>query len=212
MPGPHGRLSLPQHRIVLGVPQSGKTTFARSLVLDARRLVVFDPPGDWEDLPHARIVRPGDLRDRALLRGDKVRLVVQAGRDEAFEVGDEFAYVARACRVVGNMVLVPDEVSLYNRGPGGRALAHLHMNGHKHGIVTVMIAQRMVGIPLDCRATATHVHSFLQDSEEDLATLAEVYDPGCPGFSARVRAWEGGDPPITWRRRPLYGPPRLVAV
>lgn len=219
MPGPHGQLRLPQHRIVLGVPQTGKTRFAYQLVRDARRLVVFDPTGDWADLPHAQHVRPPQLRDLSILRGDKVRVVVWGMRDEEYAVGDEVVFTVRACRAVGGLVLVFDETSLYNTGPPARALASLHMNGHKAGIVTVLVSQRAVGIPLDCRATATHVHCFLQDSEEDLTELRRVYDPGCPGFAERARAWQPYTPPVTWKRRELYprstrGPIRatLVAV
>lgn len=206
---PWGRLRLPQHRIVLGVPQTGKTTFARRLASPAARLVVFDPPGDWEDLRLARVVAPSDLpavlppvvagRHPAMCR-----IVVKAGRDEDYDIGDELVHVVRACKRAEDVLLVCDEVSLYNRGKAARALGHLHMNGHKWGIVTILVSQRAVGIPLDCRATATHVHSFLQDSEEDLTTLREVYDPGCPGFSERVRAWKPGEPPVTWSRRRLY--------
>lgn len=201
---PHGRLRLPQHRIVLGVPQSGKTRFARSIVLDAARLVVFDPAGDWEDLPYARRIYPHELEDRSILRGERLRVVVMAGRDENFDLGDELVYTVRACKEARDLVFVADEVSLYNRGPAARALGHLHMNGHKWGIVSVLVSQRMVGIPLDCRATATHVHSFLQDSEEDLTEIRRVYDPGSPGYSERVRAWQPHTPPITWKRRKLY--------
>ena len=202
-------LDVPQHRIVLGVPQSGKTTFAARLVADARRVVVFDPTGDYETIfPKWRVVSPGELEDRDVLRGEGtyevLRVIVAAGRDEDFDVSEEFVYAVKRIKEAGDLVFVADEVSLYKHGRALGALRSLHMNGHKWGIVTILVSQRAVGIPLDCRATATHCHSFLQDSEDDLDALADQYDPSDPGYSARVRDWEPGEPPVTWERRRLY--------
>lgn len=203
-------LDLPQHRIVLGVPQSGKTTYAARLIARARRVVVFDPTGDYESLfPKWRVVSPPELADRRVLEGEGtyriLRLIVAGGRNEDFDIAEEFVYTVKRCKEAGDLVLVADEVSLYKHGPALGALRSLHMNGHKWGIVTVLVSQRAVGIPLDCRATATHCHSFLQDSEDDLAALEEHYDPSHPGYAAKVRAWQPGEPPVTWERRKLYG-------
>lgn len=194
---------------MIGVPQSGKTTYAWRLATSAPRVVIFDPTGDYEYLaPSAEVVTPAMLEDRRILEGEgelrMIRVIVRAGRDEDFDIADEFVYVVRRCKEAGDLVLICDEVSLYKRGAALRALAGLHMNGHKWGIVTILVSQRAVGIPLDCRATATHVHSMLQDSEEDLAVLADHYDPGHPGYADKVRAWKPGNPPVTWARRRLY--------
>lgn len=202
-------LDLPQHRIVLGVPQSGKTTFAAHLIRHARRVVVFDPTGDYESIfPAWRVVAPGELADRRVLQGEGkyriLRAIVAAGRDEDYDLADEFVYTVKRCKEARDLVLVADEVSLYKSGQALAALRSLHMNGHKWGIVSILVSQRAVGVPLDCRATATHVHSFLQDSEDDLSALSEHYDPSHPGYADAVRAWRPGEPPITWQRRRLY--------
>lgn len=205
MSGPWGpKLGLPEHRLVIGVPQSGKTTFARALASGARRAIYFDPGGDFETLPGATVVDVEHWPPSRFFSERYFRLVVRAGRDDSRDVSDEFVYVARRAREIGNVVLLADEVGDYNRGAAERALKMMHRNGHKQGVVTIFVSQRAVDIPLGCRATATHVHSFLQDSEEDLEVMRAVYDPGEPGFSARVRAWKPGDPPVTWQRRLLY--------
>lgn len=192
------------HIIVLGVPLSGKTTFAERLVRKARRLLVFDPGGDWESMRGAMVVRPADLDALPALKDRWFRVVVQAGRDTGYDVAEEFEYTARMARDAGDLVLVADEVGDYKRGAGERALVAMHRNGHKQGVVTVYVSQRAVDIPLGARATATRVYSFLQDSEDDLAALHESYDPSAPHFSDRVRAWKAGDPPVVWKRRQLY--------
>lgn len=208
MAQPFGRyLDLPQHRVVLGVSQSGKTTFAWALARSARRVVVFDPTGDYEALArHARVVTPPELEDRAILAQNEhpVRVIVRAGRDPEYDISDEFVYVYARCRDARDLVFVADEVSLYKSGKALRALCSLHMNGHKWGIVSILVAQRAVGVPLDCRANCTHVHSFLQESKEDLDELRAQYDPSHPGFGDAVRDWKPGEPPVTWRRRTLY--------
>jgi len=210
MPGVYGPdLGLPEHRIILGVPQSGKTTYAAELVRRALRVCIFDPTGDYEAIfPRWRTVSPAELEDPDILEGEGkyriARVIVQAARDEDFDVADEFVYTVKRCKEARDLVLVADEVSLYKHGQALAALRSLHMNGHKWGIVTILVSQRAVGIPLDCRATATHCHSFLQDSEDDLEALSEQYDPSHPGYAEEVRAWEPGEPPVTWERRALY--------
>ena len=192
------------HRLILGVPQSGKTTYAKKVVSSARRVIYFDPQGDFEDTRGARIVTVEDWPAKSFFDERYFRLVVQAGRNDEFDVSEEFVYVARRVREIGNLVLLADEVGDYNKGKAERALKMLHRNGHKQGIVTVFVSQRAVDIPLGCRATATRVDSFLQDSEEDLDAIRKVYDPGSPGYSERVRAWQPHRPPVTWQRKRLY--------
>jgi hypothetical protein len=198
-------LHLGDHIIVIGVPGSGKTTHTRKLVARAPRVIYFDPAGDFEGVPGATVIDVEHWPVARFFREHYFRLVVRAERSPARNVEDEFVYVSERAREIGTLVLVADEVGDYNRGPAADALKRLHRNGHKRGLVTVLVSQRAVDIPLGCRATATRVESFLQDSEEDLRTMREMFDPSEPEFSSKVRAWKPGTPPVRWQRRRLYG-------
>ncbi len=201
---PHGRLSLPQHWIVTGVPQSGKSTLVRDMVRGVRRLVVFDPKGDYATaLRGSRVLEPADLFDRNHLAGRWLRLVLLAGRRDDLTVAEELIYTQRRCREAGRregLVLVLEELNRYQL-QCVESLSNLHANGHGDGLVTIMVAQRAQWIPRGCRATATNVLSLLQDYQADLDELAEDY--GQP-FADRVRAWVPHSPPVEWSRRPLY--------
>lgn len=206
MSGPWGPLlSCPDHILVIGVPQSGKTTHAKRLAATAPRVVYFDPSGDYEDVRGRTLVTVQRWPGREFTQRTHFRIVVRAGRSPHVDVADEFVYVAERVREIGPVVLLADEVGDYNKGPAERALKGLHRNGHHDGVVTLYVSQRAVDIPLGCRATATEVRSFLQDNEDDLDALRKAYDPGHPGYAAKVRAWEPGQRPVIWRRKKLYG-------
>jgi len=193
------------HRLVIGVPGSGKSYYAIRLVAKAHRVIYFDTTGELEEeVRHATVCDVEHWPSAKVTREPYFRIVVRAEQSHERDVGDEFVYVAQRARDIGDLVLYADEVGDYNRGPAERALKMMHRNGHKQGVVTVFVSQRAVDIPLGCRATATRVDSFLQDSEDDLKALREVYDPGSPGFAERVRAWQPKQPPITWERKQLY--------
>jgi hypothetical protein len=200
---PWGRLQPPDHVVVLGVPQSGKTTFARRYLAAADRGIVFDPGHDYTGIPGVTVARPEKWPRPAFFAQDTWKIVVPGPVGDG-DVVEEFCYVVSRAREIRNLLLVCDEVGDYSVGAGARALRNLHRNGHKQGIVTVLVSQRAVDIPLGARATATKVLSLLQDSEQDLEALHEVYDPSCPGFSDRVREWQPGEPPVVWERKPLW--------
>ncbi len=209
MPGVYGpELANGDHRLVIGVPGAGKTYFARKLVSRAHRVIYFDPTGEYEAVRRAIIVDPPDIPVEGLRTEKFFRLVVKAGRSDERDVNEEFVFVAQCARAITRCVLLADEVGDYNRGRAETSLKRLHRNGHKQGVVTIFVSQRAVDIPLGCRATATRVDSFLQDNEDDLRALHEIYDPGSPGFADRARAWDAYDPPVTWQRRSLYNKDR----
>lgn len=205
MSGVYGpELERGDHRLVIGVPGSGKTYYAVRLVAKARRVIYFDPAGEFEGVRGAIVCDVDTWPSSEVTQQSHFRVVVRAEQSGERDVGDEFVYTAQRARAIGDCVLLADEVGDYNRGPAERALKMMHRNGHKQGVVTVFVSQRAVDIPLGCRATATHVASFLQDNEQDIDALRDVYDPGSPGFSERVRRWKPYQPPVTWERKKLY--------
>jgi hypothetical protein len=202
---PYGQLKLGQHWCVMGKPGTGKTTLVQKLVRPARRLVVFDPKGDWSRYPGALTTLPGELRNRELLEPRFLRLVVLAGRSDDFTVAEEFTYAQRrlreGSRAYGGVVLVLEELNRYQQG-AVEGLSNLHANGHGDGLVTVMVAQRAAWIPRGCRATASDVLSLLQDDEDDLQELEKDYGAD---FAERARSWQPHSPPAEWHQAPLWG-------
>jgi hypothetical protein len=201
---PYGQsLRRGEHRIILGVPGSGKSTLARELVSTARRVVYFDPHGDYADIRGATLIEPANLTQEHLAQ-KYCRIVCLAERSDDYDVADEYVFVARHCREArgyGGLVFVCDEVGDYNSGRAQRALRSLFRNGHKDGIVTILVSQRAVDIPLGCRATATSVTSLLQDSAQDYDTLCEQYGQE---FADKARNWKPGDRPAVWERVELW--------
>lgn len=203
MPQPFGDLHVRAHELYLGVPGSGKTTLAKARVASARRVVFFDPAGDYET--EGEVVYPAELEERphTLLGGAFARVVVRAGRDEARDVAEEFEAVASACRRVacaGGLLLVADEVGDYSLR-AAETLTRLHRNGHHDGVASVLVSQCAVDIPLTCRRTATRVVSLLQVASADLDALEREYGPD---FATRVREWRPGSPPAVWELPTLY--------
>jgi hypothetical protein len=199
-----------EHIIIVGVPGSGKSTWARRLVAAQSRVIYFDVAGDYENLglgygSTSRIAKcyvpnfPGDD-----FFSDRFKLTVLAERLDWQDVRNEFIATVRLAKRVKNLTLLADEVGDYKTGPSEQALKALHRNGHKDGIISVLVSQRFVDIPLGCRATATAVYSFLQDNADDLQALHEQFDTLSPGFAERVRNWKPGEPPVAWQRIELY--------
>jgi hypothetical protein len=196
------RLYLTEHVIVLGVPQSGKTYFAKRLVSSANRVVYFDPAGDYEDC--GKVIRPAELENPDLLKGKHLRLTIAANRSDDVTAAEEFIYIQRRCREAkqhGGLVLVCDEIGAYKQ-EAFNSLNQMFMNGHHDLIVPVFVSQRAVHIPTDCRASATTVYSFRQESPEDMVWLMKA--GWGEDFAKRCKVWQAGQPPITYKRAPIY--------
>lgn len=200
MTQPWGQLSHCDHVVVLGVPQSGKTTVARRLLADARRVVFFDPTGDLagegERVPAASFTVE-------LLRGTVVRWVVEPGTDVPADFELTVAVCREGGRRFGGLVLCADEVGDYSR-QADAALQRLHRNGHHDGVASVLVSQCAVDVPYVCRRTATRVLSLLQTDPGDLDALAERFGQD---FAERVRSWRPGDAPAEWTLPTLYPHP-----
>lgn len=190
---PWGSLLRRDHVLVMGMPGCGKTPFAADLAADARRVVYFDPTGEWSE--RGERVEPADLGDMGLFGGTFLRLVVTPS-DTALLV--DFVATVEACRAAapfGGLVLLVDECGDLNQGEGAEALRSLHRNGHKDGIATVLCSPCATDFPARCRSTATRVFTFWQKAAADIRALDDEYGDA---FGQRAHAWRYPAPPVAW--------------
>lgn len=209
MPQPWGQLVRRDHVLVAGMPGCGKTPFAASLAAHARRVVYFDPTGEWADLGElvegeelrARLLEDGpEATARALAAGTFRRLVVAPSEDELHEEFRATVELCRAAAPYGGLVLVVDEVG--DLAPECAAeLLGLHRNGHKDGVATVLASPCMTDFPKRCRDTASRVFSFFQKNAADRAALAAEYGPD---FATAAAAWRYPNPPAAWTNPTLH--------
>jgi hypothetical protein len=210
---PHGRLEWRDHVVVIGLQGTGKTQHVVELVRDARRVVFFDVKDEYASrLRGVRRVRPAELEDPEVLAPPRLRLAVLAGLEADVEVSAEFRYVVRKLRQSGappergglgrpGVVFVVEEVNLL-AGRADATLRQLMANGHKDGIVDVLVSQRGVDAPLGCRAMVTRAYSFKQRLPQDLDRLRSEFGED---FAADAASWEAGDPPAYFEEERFYG-------
>lgn len=215
MPQPWGDLYRRDHILVLGTPGCGKTPFAAELVEGgrtaclfgvkraARRVVYFDPTGEWKQ--HGERVSPLDLREEpALLARQFLRLVVEPTDGD---LANDFHMTVNACRAAephGGLVLVVDEVGDLTREGGDELLRGLHRNGHKDGVATILVSPCWTDIPARCRATASRVFSFHQSRSDDIRALTAELGRQVPEFGEHAAAWRFPQPPVAWKSPTLH--------
>jgi hypothetical protein len=209
MPQPWGQLVRRDHSIVAGAPGCGKTPFVASLAADARRVVYFDPTGEWRK--HGDVVEGWELCDllaergavaaaAELLPGTFRRLVVSPSEEG---LADEFRATVEVCRAAepfGGLVLLVDEVGDLTSACAAELLG-LHRNGHKDGIASVLASPCFTDFPKRCRDTASRVYSFWQKNAQDRAALAAEYGPD---FATAAAAWRYPNPPAAWTSPTLH--------
>lgn len=189
------------HIVVVGLQGTGKTTFVQNMVSGARRAVFFDPKEEYTR--NGEAIKPIDLENEDLFKESRLRLAVQAGKDPNVDIADEFKYVVRRLRemkMYGGEVFVADEINLYS-AKAGNIMRMLMANGHKDGIVDILISQRGVDIPLGCRALATAAYSFRQKHKKDLKRLEDEFGTE---FAERARTWQSYEPPASWEQERFY--------
>ena len=202
------------HVIVVGLQQTGKSTLARTLTRGARRVIYYDPKGDYARRLGGRrgvlVVRPEEMEgiDGA---ARYLRVVVLGARDPDVDAADEVRYVVRKVREWSEgrrelgIVLVLDELHLYSASAGS-TLRSLLASGHGvapeyGGVVSVLVSQRGVDLPLGCRALATRAYSFRQQHPDDLDRLEKEFGAD---FRAEAKSWQAGEPPAFWEQEKFY--------
>lgn len=194
---PHGsRLHYASRVLVMGLPTTGKTMFARdALTADAHRCVYYDPADDYSapgrlDVTAAELERWPDF-----LRDPHCRIVVKPQADDAKGMAAEVRTVLSLAWEARDLVLLFDEVGDY-RKEAERDLNKLVRRGRHQGIASVLVSQFATDFPRTCRRAASTVYVFAQKDPLELETLARSYGAD---FAARAAAWRRYDPPATWR-------------
>jgi hypothetical protein len=208
----YGRnLAWGDHVIVVGLQQTGKSTLARELVRGARRVVFLDPKGDYaRKVKGAVVATPMQVHEQpALLRAPRLRLVVLIGHGET-DPAAEVRYMIRRLRETEaelglGTVVVLDELHVYS-DRCAITLRGLMASGHGTdpacgGLVSVMVSQRGVDLPLGCRALATRAYSFKQTHPRDLERLADEFGED---FAEHARTWSAGREPAYWEQERFY--------
>jgi hypothetical protein len=103
------------------------------------------------------------------------------------------------------IVLVLDELNLYSSGAFLQIktlLAAGHGIAEKYGgVVTVLVSQRGVDLPLGARALLTRCYSMKQQHPADVARLREEFGAD---FAHDAKHWEGHDEPAFWEQEKFY--------
>lgn len=166
---------------IFGRRRSGKTTRARQLVGAARRLVVFDPIGEWPGFGLTRCDTLEELRAHLAATwrtGFRVALVCSSNWPlELHRLAD---WLARAQLAGGRraplLQLVVDELSLsfpVTRPPAGQdAMMRVCLQGRHHRIGVLGIAQRPASVSPDFRGQVAELWAFALPSELDRRAVA----------------------------------------
>jgi hypothetical protein len=189
--------------IVIGQTGAGKTYFMRQLLIDAKRLAVFDPKGtlnsseasggDWH-------LQPWDKRAvKALQRGVPYRVRIPNPLD-----GDWDRYFKRIYDA-GNVMMYIDEIYgvVRPRRPIPYHLNAIYTRGRELGIGAWTASQRPTFIPLEIMSEAQWFVMFRVLLEEDRRRMAAVMGPQV------IQGIEDGDDfgfwayHVSWRE-PVY--------
>lgn len=170
---PWGELLPIDRVIILGIPYTGKTYFAAKLTKSARRVLYFDPYGDYHKAAGAVEFTVDELlASPEVLEKPRFKISVRPSTEDDKDTAYDLDRVVNLARDIGEMVVVLDEVGDYALY-GQRTLNKLFRNGRHDGIVTVLVSQVATDIPRTCRRIATRIYSFLQTDPADLDALRE---------------------------------------
>lgn len=170
---------------IFGRRGSGKTTLARRLVAPWRRLIVWDPLGEWATF--RGLAKVQDLREllaqlkRQWSRGFRLSLVGGAG--------DLVAHLDGLARLIwaaqapypgcGPLALVVDEANLglpVHKLPRGMAgMSRLVLQGRHRGVAVLAVSQRPALVSLDLRANAHRTLAFALPAPQDQRALSAQF-------------------------------------
>lgn len=168
---------------IFGRRRSGKTTRARALTERSRRLLVFDPIGEWPGFGLVRCETLEQVRRELARRwrtGFRVAYVCSSAWPQRLhELADWLCKV----QVLGGrraplLELVIDELSLslpVHKLPAGQdAMMRVCLQGRHFRLGVLGIAQRPASVSADFRGQVAELYAFALPSELDRRAVAGV--------------------------------------
>lgn len=167
----------PADRIcVVGSIGSGKSYRAQAIAADIRRVVLWQPMGDWK-LGHVEEI--GDFEDRIdSYRKGALRVTVEPSSYDADAMRAEFERLCAAVYEVGAVTFVIEEISLVaSAGDVPGELNRIAVRGRHRAVSMLTIGQRFAQFPVIVRGTANRVLCFRQTDPIDVKGIRERFAP-----------------------------------
>ncbi|MFM0741802.1 type IV secretory system conjugative DNA transfer family protein [Paraburkholderia xenovorans] len=173
----HGVAAKAHIEAVLGATGSGKSSYVKALMQRAnpRRLLIFDPEGEWGDFGTIT-TRLHDVLEgfKAAGKDGPIRCVFVPSPDPATAV-KQFDAVCRIAFAAERLTFIVDElksVTSPSRSPVGWGM--LTGRGRKRGIIIYGLSQRPASIDKDFLGNCNYVRTGRLTYSEDQRAVARV--------------------------------------
>jgi hypothetical protein len=160
----------------VGTVGSGKSYRAAREVDGIRRVVLWQPMGDWRLGRRETVYDFEDQLDE--YRKGALRVTVEPTSYDPEEMRAEYERLCAAVYDCGALTFVSEEISLVatpNDVPG--ELSRLAVRGRHRAVSMVTIGQRFAQFPLIVRGTASRVFCFRQTDPADVKGIRERFQP-----------------------------------
>lgn len=153
--------------VVAGMQGCGKSTWVELYTAAKSRLLCYDPKAAHRGVDFST---PPDEYIPQILRGEMQSFRYGTHLPEEIELFGSAAYAATRC-----CFLMEESATLFDKGESLRPWARpLIFMGREPQLDLVLVAQRLVSIPLDIRSQATRIVSFTQVAPADVRALVEM--------------------------------------
>lgn len=208
-----------QVTLILGMTGFGKTQFAKHLVEDCERLLIYDKLGTYWN---AKYKNPEDVQDFIFSHDDdklaNLKFRFAWHKEEAVPIFGITAFQA------GNTTLLLEEMStITNKGVRDlpKWFKEMIFLGRHQRMNIIMIAQRPASVPIDLRSQANRVICFQQVEDCDLTWLKSRFGkmaddiPNLEKFECidrydgklsryKIHPWDGVNKPKNTEEESIY--------
>lgn len=153
--------------VVAGMQGCGKSTWTELYTASKSRLLCFDPKAVHRGVD---FTTPPEDYIPAILDGELTQFRFGTYLPEEVELFGSTAFAAQK-----TCFLLEECATLFDKGESLRPWARpLVFMGREPQLDLVLVAQRLVSIPLDVRSQATRIVTFTQVAPADVRALAEM--------------------------------------